>query len=159
MCRLHITLGARRTILFQSYRRPQRSEMKQRRLLKRLSNSPASSRTLKSERSKSELSHTLMHYSNKRLSNGSSLLTRYIRLTVKKCILTILFQPLQALEHPKFHEMIAVASRAPKGEGVNIPGRKATRSHIVKLFDTHMRDLRERLSVCVSRIHTYIYRA
>ncbi len=59
-------------------------------------------------------------------------------------------QPLQALEHPKFHEMIAVAARAPKDEGVNIPGRKATRSHIVKLFDTHMKDLRERLSVCIS---------
>ncbi|KIM87795.1 hypothetical protein PILCRDRAFT_63181, partial [Piloderma croceum F 1598] len=33
-------------------------------------------------------------------------------------------QPIQALEHPKFKEMIDIASRATNG--VKIPGRKAT---------------------------------
>ncbi|KAG1908525.1 uncharacterized protein F5891DRAFT_937641, partial [Suillus fuscotomentosus] len=38
-------------------------------------------------------------------------------------------QPIQALEHPKFQEMIDVASRATNG--VKIPGRKATRAEII----------------------------
>ncbi|KJA19651.1 hypothetical protein HYPSUDRAFT_56504 [Hypholoma sublateritium FD-334 SS-4] len=68
--------GASKPVAYNTcYQRPQRSKMKQKRLLKQLSNSPASSRTLKSERLKSELFHTLMHYSNKWLLNGSLLLT------------------------------------------------------------------------------------
>ncbi|RDB14951.1 putative AC transposase [Hypsizygus marmoreus] len=53
-------------------------------------------------------------------------------------------QPLQALEHPKFIEMIDVASRATNG--VKIPNRKATRQHIIDLFKKNLTDLQRRLS-------------
>ncbi len=41
--------------------------------------------------------------------------------------------------------MIDIASRAT--DGVFIPGRKATRKHIIDLFETNLKNLRERLSV------------
>jgi len=40
------------------------------------------------------------------------------------CLSIIPFKPIDALAHPKFHEMVNVASHAP--DGVNIPGRKQT---------------------------------
>ncbi|KAG1804864.1 uncharacterized protein HD556DRAFT_1189375, partial [Suillus plorans] len=54
-------------------------------------------------------------------------------------------QPIQALEHPKFKEMIDVAARATNG--VKIPGRKATRAQIVRMFKAHLTGLRNRLNV------------
>jgi hypothetical protein len=56
-------------------------------------------------------------------------------------------QPIQALEHPKFKEMIDVASRATNG--VKIPGRKSTRAEIKRMFKTHLTDLKSRLNVCL----------
>ncbi len=41
--------------------------------------------------------------------------------------------------------MIDVASRAT--DGVLIPGRKATQKHIIDLFESNLKNLRERLSV------------
>jgi hypothetical protein len=38
-------------------------------------------------------------------------------------------QPIQAFEHPKFKEMIDIASQATSG--VKIPGRKATHVEII----------------------------
>lgn len=146
--RLHTILGAQRTTSFQSSRRQQRAEMTRRRLPLQQKRRPASIRTLKKGRSKSALSPIPTNSLRRRPLNGLSLLTRYVFNPDKTCVLTVCMQPLQALEHPKFHQMIAVAARAPKGVGVKIPGRKATRSHIIRLFDSHMRDLRERLSVC-----------
>jgi hypothetical protein len=54
-------------------------------------------------------------------------------------------QPIQALEHPKFQEMIDVASRATNG--VKIPGRKATRGEIKRLFKDHLVRLKAQLNV------------
>ncbi|KAG2048929.1 hypothetical protein BDR06DRAFT_894558, partial [Suillus hirtellus] len=55
-------------------------------------------------------------------------------------------QPIQALEHPKFKEMIDVASRAT--QGVKIPGRKATRAEIMHIFKNHLTKLKKKLNVC-----------
>jgi hypothetical protein len=61
------------------------------------------------------------------------------------CLSKLPFKPIDALSHPKFHEMIDVASRAPAG--VNIPGRKQTRKEILGTFKTHLTKLREHLNV------------
>jgi hypothetical protein len=58
-------------------------------------------------------------------------------------------QPIQALEHPKFKEMIDVASRATNG--VKIPGRKATRGEIKHMFKDHLTKLKARLNVSTHR--------
>ncbi|KAJ8581767.1 hypothetical protein M405DRAFT_751256, partial [Rhizopogon salebrosus TDB-379] len=55
-------------------------------------------------------------------------------------------QPIQALEHPKFKEMIDVASRAT--QGVKIPGQKATRAEIIRIFKNHLTRLKKKLNVC-----------
>ncbi|KAF5340659.1 hypothetical protein D9611_007287 [Ephemerocybe angulata] len=52
-------------------------------------------------------------------------------------------QPIQALEHPRFQHMIAVAARATKG--VKIPNRHRTRKYIISLFKKNLSDLRKRL--------------
>jgi transposase InsO family protein len=54
-------------------------------------------------------------------------------------------QPIQALEHPHFKEMIDIASRATAG--VKIPGRKATRVEIKNMFKDHLTRLKARLNV------------
>ncbi|KAG1801824.1 hypothetical protein EV424DRAFT_1331604, partial [Suillus variegatus] len=54
-------------------------------------------------------------------------------------------QPIQALEHPRFKEMVDVASRAT--QGVKIPGRKATRAEIMRMFKSHLTKLRKKLNV------------
>jgi hypothetical protein len=56
-----------------------------------------------------------------------------------------LVQPLDALNHPKFQEMIDVAARATGG--VKIPGRKAIREEILNLFHQQMEKLRVRIHV------------
>ncbi|KAJ7312630.1 hypothetical protein DFH08DRAFT_707697, partial [Mycena albidolilacea] len=57
-------------------------------------------------------------------------------------------QPIDALNHPKFKEMIDIAARAHNG--VKIPGRKATREEILNLFQKQMENLRVRIHVSVS---------
>ncbi|KAG1827932.1 hypothetical protein EV424DRAFT_1319071 [Suillus variegatus] len=54
-------------------------------------------------------------------------------------------QPIQALEHPKFKEMIDIVARTTNG--VKIPGRKATRAEIIRTFKTHLTGLRSKLNV------------
>ncbi|KAG1811093.1 hypothetical protein EV424DRAFT_1327782 [Suillus variegatus] len=60
-------------------------------------------------------------------------------------------QPIQALEHPKFKEMIDIAARADMHKNatnsVKIPGRKATRAEIIRTFKTHLTGLRSKLNV------------
>ncbi|KAF4615670.1 hypothetical protein D9613_012516 [Agrocybe pediades] len=51
--------------------------------------------------------------------------------------------PMQALEHPKFKEMIVIASRATNG--VKVPTRKAARRHIMRLFQRNLDNLQKRL--------------
>ncbi|KAF5309489.1 hypothetical protein D9619_012496 [Psilocybe cf. subviscida] len=53
-------------------------------------------------------------------------------------------QPIQALEHPAFKSMIAIAARAT--DGVKIPSGKATRKYIMEQFKKNLTDLRRRLS-------------
>ena len=64
-----------------------------------------------------------------------------------QCLSKFLFEPIDGLSHPKFREMIDVASRAR--DGVNIPGRKQTRNEILGTFKTHLTKLRARLNVCL----------
>ncbi|KAF9034600.1 hypothetical protein BJ165DRAFT_1318461, partial [Panaeolus papilionaceus] len=54
-------------------------------------------------------------------------------------------QPIQALDHPCFKEMISIAARATNG--MKIPNRKAARACIIELFKEHMHKLREQVSV------------
>ncbi|KAJ7181304.1 hypothetical protein C8R43DRAFT_269096 [Mycena crocata] len=54
-------------------------------------------------------------------------------------------QPIDALNHPKFKEMINIAARATNG--VKIPGKKATRDEILNLFQKQMDNLRMRIHV------------
>ncbi|KAG1831125.1 hypothetical protein EV424DRAFT_1314869 [Suillus variegatus] len=61
-------------------------------------------------------------------------------------------QPIQALEHPKFKEMINVASCAM--QGVKIPGRKATCAEIMWIFKTHLTRLKAKLNICTISFST-----
>ncbi|KAG2097410.1 hypothetical protein BD769DRAFT_1369083, partial [Suillus cothurnatus] len=54
-------------------------------------------------------------------------------------------QPIKALEHPKFKEMVNIASCATNG--VKIPGRKATCAEIMRMFKNHLIRLRNTLNV------------
>lgn len=54
-------------------------------------------------------------------------------------------QPIQALEHPAFRNMIAIAAGAT--EGVRIPAGKATRKYIIDQFKKNLTDLKRRLTV------------
>ncbi|KAG2033417.1 hypothetical protein BDR03DRAFT_824198, partial [Suillus americanus] len=54
-------------------------------------------------------------------------------------------QPIQALEHPKFREMIDIASRTT--QGVKIPGCKATCAEIMRMFKNHLTWLKTKLNV------------
>ncbi|KAI0057137.1 hypothetical protein BV25DRAFT_1767759, partial [Artomyces pyxidatus] len=54
-------------------------------------------------------------------------------------------QPIQAFEHPSFKRMIDIAAAATNG--VDIPGRKATRAEIINTFKAQMKALRDRLNV------------
>ncbi|KAJ7146956.1 hypothetical protein C8R44DRAFT_599361, partial [Mycena epipterygia] len=56
-------------------------------------------------------------------------------------------QPIDALTHPKFKEMIDIAARAT--EGVNLPNREQTREAIIRLFHDQMSQLKLRLHVRV----------
>ncbi|KAI0249256.1 hypothetical protein BJV78DRAFT_1129912, partial [Lactifluus subvellereus] len=61
-------------------------------------------------------------------------------------------QPIQAFEHPKFKEMIDIASRATNG--VKIPGREATHAEIKGMFKKHLTSLKSRLNVSLICCHT-----
>ncbi|KAG1868963.1 hypothetical protein DFJ58DRAFT_653624 [Suillus subalutaceus] len=58
-------------------------------------------------------------------------------------------QPIQALEHLKFKEMIDVASCTT--QGVKIPGHKATRAEIMQMFKNHLIRLKAKLNVYIIR--------
>ncbi|KAJ7170453.1 hypothetical protein C8R43DRAFT_875858, partial [Mycena crocata] len=63
-------------------------------------------------------------------------------------------QPIAALNHPKFKEMIDIAARAT--DGVKIPGRKATREEIMNLFKKQLQSLRARFHVSTTRVFAHI---
>jgi len=54
-------------------------------------------------------------------------------------------KPIQVFKHPKFKAMIDVAVHATNG--VKIPGRKATRVEIMRIFKNHLEKLKETLNV------------
>ncbi|KAF8816167.1 hypothetical protein BYT27DRAFT_7221685 [Phlegmacium glaucopus] len=54
-------------------------------------------------------------------------------------------QPIQALEHPKFKELVDLAACATNG--VKIPGRKSTRSEIKRTYKDHLTRLNGQLNV------------
>ncbi|KAF6748785.1 hypothetical protein DFP72DRAFT_819814 [Ephemerocybe angulata] len=60
-------------------------------------------------------------------------------------------QPIDALSHPKFHELIEVAARATNG--VKIPEKRAVRDGIIQRFRKNVADLRKRFNVF---IHTFV---
>ena len=53
-------------------------------------------------------------------------------------------EPIQALEHPKFKEMINVAAHTTNR--VKIPGRKATHAEIMQNFKNHLTRLKKTLN-------------
>lgn len=65
-------------------------------------------------------------------------------------LISISSQPIQALEHAKFKEMIDIASRATNG--VQIPGRKITRGEIIRLFKDHITKLKTQLNVSIRKL-------
>jgi len=76
--------------------------------------------------------------------------TDQVRISFYKLILifhSISSQPLYALEHPKFKELIDVASRATNG--VNIPHQKRTRAEIMRMLKDHLTNLKAQLNVRV----------
>ncbi|KAF6747684.1 hypothetical protein DFP72DRAFT_821472, partial [Ephemerocybe angulata] len=52
-------------------------------------------------------------------------------------------QPVEALSHPRFHELIQVAARAGE-DGVKIPEKRAVRESIIRRFRNSVKELRER---------------
>ena len=60
-------------------------------------------------------------------------------------MILIYSQPIQALEHTKFRELIDIASHATNG--VNFPGQKLTRREIQRLFIEHLTKLKTQLNV------------
>src|SRR5258708_24119740 len=65
--------------------------------------------------------------------------TVQVRISFYKLILifhSISLQPLYALEHPKFKELIDVSSRVKNG--VNIPHQNRTRAAIMQMLKDHL---------------------
>jgi hypothetical protein len=60
-------------------------------------------------------------------------------------MILIYSQPIRALEHAKFRELIDIASRATNG--VKFPGQKLTRGEIQRLFIEHLTKLKTQLNV------------
>lgn len=60
-------------------------------------------------------------------------------------LLLLTMQPIDALELPKFMEMIEISARAKNG--VRIPGRKATREEIINTFKRRLRQLKDKFNV------------
>ena len=89
-----------------------------------------------------------MHSFVRQQSSGLLQRIRYdvvISSTFLRRRLTPLLQPIQALEHPSFQNMIDIAARATKG--VKIPNRKQTRDEIINTFKRNLSKLRDRLNV------------
>lgn len=59
-------------------------------------------------------------------------------------ILISFYQPLGAMEHPTFKEMIELA--AASTEGITVPSRKVCRQEIMNMFKNQMQDLRKKLN-------------
>ncbi|KAJ6602898.1 hypothetical protein B0H10DRAFT_1822983 [Mycena sp. CBHHK59/15] len=57
-------------------------------------------------------------------------------------------QPIDALEHLKFVEMIEISARAK--DGVRIPGRKSAREEILNTFQKRLDHLKAKLNVRLS---------
>ncbi|KAJ7886532.1 hypothetical protein B0H14DRAFT_3431111 [Mycena olivaceomarginata] len=60
-------------------------------------------------------------------------------------------QPIGATTNPHFREMIEIASRAT--DGVEIPGRKAVRATILRLFKRNLLKLKAHLNVSIPVRH------
>ena len=77
--------------------------------------------------------------------NQSGEFVIWYRLSVHYSLFSL--QLIQALTHAAFKNMIDIAARATCG--VKIPGRKATRAHIISLFKQNLMNLRDRFKVSV----------
>jgi len=62
----------------------------------------------------------------------------------------VYLQPIQALEHPKFKELINVASSTQNG--VKIPGHKAIHTQIMHMLKDHLMRLKSQFNVHVYTI-------
>ena len=71
--------------------------------------------------------------------------SRRLKPRTKYSVLFLSLQPIQALEHPKFKELINVASCATNG--IKIPGQKATQGEIKCMFKDHLVRLKAQLNV------------
>jgi hypothetical protein len=62
-------------------------------------------------------------------------------------LIVIILQPIQALQHESFQNLIHVAARASATTGIKIPNRRQTREAIISQFEQQMIALRTRLTV------------
>ncbi|KAF8336665.1 hypothetical protein F5887DRAFT_891284, partial [Amanita rubescens] len=77
--------------------------------------------------------------------------SRFCKVAIEWLVATD--QPIQALEHPKYKEMIDVAASATKG--VKIPNQKQSRAAVIDHFKENLRKLRRHLLVWYST-HSYV---
>jgi hypothetical protein len=88
-------------------------------------------------------------YSNKNFRRAAVewlVATDQVSNSILLCIVVLISsQPIQALEHIKFKELIDIASRATNS--VKIPGRKITRGDIKRMFKEHITKLKTQLNV------------
>lgn len=63
----------------------------------------------------------------------------YLHFLMQLHYLIFVIYPIQALEHPKFKEMIDIASHATNG--VKILGRKGTHAEIMRILKIHLKTL------------------
>jgi trans-aconitate methyltransferase len=82
------------------------------------------------------------------LVSTDQVLARFLSKVILSSNLVLSIQPLQALEHPKFKDMIDLAARATNG--VKISGRKATQAEIKRMFKEHLTRLKAKLNVRTS---------
>jgi hypothetical protein len=81
-------------------------------------------------------------------------------IALKTAIILTSRKPISVFEHPRFKDMIEMASCAK--EGVKLPGVRPTRKEIIDMFQCHLRQLKSRftmspqLQVIYSTNSTYV---
>jgi hypothetical protein len=96
--------------------------------------------TIDSHLAERKLAEQVVPYSDKFFTKAA---IEWLVATDQVCLLCpyslamveISIKPIQALEHPKFKEMIDITAHATNS--VKIPGRKATRTEIMWMFKNH----------------------
>lgn len=149
--REHILHGVRRMSSSQCFRRTQKHARRGQPMRDHRAGSTVIYET--SPRSTQGSSHTVMSSSTRQHKTGSLRQIRYTSLFALYLVELDSYvsgQPLQALQHPAFREMIDIAARATNG--VKIYNMRNTRQAIIETFKQNLTRLGERLNVSVSTL-------